>query len=155
MLQVNNISVYYGKIHALKGVSLTVHDGELVALIGSNGAGKSTTLRTISGLLRPKQGDISYHGQRIDTLPPMPRTPTTARLEQMAVQIARELGFETRGAKTGGAADGSFAADEGVPVLDGLGPVGGLDHSPDEYILKSSIVLRTALLARLMMALSG
>lgn len=70
MLQVNNINVFYGKIHALKGVSLNVNDGELVALIGSNGAGKSTTLRTISGLLRPKQGDISYHGQRIDTLPP-------------------------------------------------------------------------------------
>lgn len=69
MLQIDNIDVYYGKIHALKGVSLTVNDGELVALIGSNGAGKSTTLRTISGLLRPKQGSISYNGQPIDKLP--------------------------------------------------------------------------------------
>ena len=69
MLQLDNIEVYYGKIHALKGVSLTVNDGELVALIGSNGAGKSTTLRTISGLLRPKQGRITYNGQRIDQLP--------------------------------------------------------------------------------------
>ena len=70
MLQVDNIEVYYGKIYALKGVSLTVHEGELVALIGSNGAGKSTTLRTISGLLRPKQGTITYNGQRIDKVAP-------------------------------------------------------------------------------------
>ena len=69
MLQIDNIDVYYGKIQALKGVSLTVNDGELVALIGSNGAGKSTTLRTISGLMRPKQGNISYNGQPIDKLP--------------------------------------------------------------------------------------
>ncbi len=68
MLQIDNIDVYYGKIQALKGVSLTVNDGELVALIGSNGAGKSTTLRTISGLLRPKQGSITYNGQPIDKL---------------------------------------------------------------------------------------
>jgi branched-chain amino acid transport system ATP-binding protein len=68
MLQIDNIDVYYGKIQALKGVSLTVNDGETVALIGSNGAGKSTTLRTISGLLRPKQGSIKYDGQPIDKL---------------------------------------------------------------------------------------
>jgi branched-chain amino acid transport system ATP-binding protein len=70
MLQVDNLEVYYGKIYALKGVSLTVNEGELVALIGSNGAGKSTTLRTISGLLRPKQGTITYNGQRIDKIAP-------------------------------------------------------------------------------------
>ncbi len=69
MLQIDNIDVYYGKIQALRGVSLTVNDGELVALIGSNGAGKSTTLRTISGLLRPRQGSITYNGQPIDKLP--------------------------------------------------------------------------------------
>jgi branched-chain amino acid transport system ATP-binding protein len=68
MLQIDNIDVYYGKIQALKGVSLTVEDGELVALIGSNGAGKSTTLRTISGLMRPKQGRITYNGQPIDKM---------------------------------------------------------------------------------------
>jgi branched-chain amino acid transport system ATP-binding protein len=70
MLQVDNVEVYYGKIHALKGVSLTVQPGELVALIGSNGAGKSTMLRTISGLLRPRQGSITYDGQRIDRIAP-------------------------------------------------------------------------------------
>ncbi|MFN8565573.1 MAG: ABC transporter ATP-binding protein [Anaerolineae bacterium] len=70
MLRLDNIDVYYGKIQTLKGVSLTVNDGELVTLIGSTGAGKSTTLRTISGLLRPRQGSILYDGKPIDHLPP-------------------------------------------------------------------------------------
>ena len=58
MLTVEDINVYYGAIHAIKGISLDVPDGEIVALIGSNGAGKSTTLRTISGLMKPKTGKI-------------------------------------------------------------------------------------------------
>src|SRR5689334_1551215 len=66
MLTLDNIHVSYGSIRALNGVSLEVHDGELVALIGSNGAGKSTTLKTISGLLRPRQGRIIYNGQEIN-----------------------------------------------------------------------------------------
>ena len=70
MLQVDDVHTYYGKIHALKGVSLTVEEGEVVTLIGSNGAGKSTTLRTISGLLHPKIGDIKFKGQSIGTMPP-------------------------------------------------------------------------------------
>jgi len=65
MLEVNDIHVYYGAIHALKGVSLSVKEGQIVALIGANGAGKSTTLRTISGLLRPKGGDITFEGESI------------------------------------------------------------------------------------------
>ncbi|MDU5942589.1 MAG: ABC transporter ATP-binding protein [Negativicoccus succinicivorans] len=65
MLKVNDIHVYYGAIHALKGVSLSVKEGQIVALIGANGAGKSTTLRTISGLLRPKVGDITFEGESI------------------------------------------------------------------------------------------
>lgn len=65
MLEVNDIHVYYGAIHALKGVSLSVKEGQIVALIGANGAGKSTTLRTISGLLRPKVGDITFEGESI------------------------------------------------------------------------------------------
>ena len=62
MLRVEDINVYYGAIHAIKGISLDVPDGEIVALIGSNGAGKSTTLRTISGLMKPKTGKILYEG---------------------------------------------------------------------------------------------
>ena len=70
----------------------------------------------------------------------MPRTPAIETLEAITKRLANELGFDVKGASTGGAADAAFAADEGIPVLDGLGPVGGLDHGPDEYILKSSIV---------------
>ena len=69
MLRVEDINVYYGAIHAIKGISLNVPDGEIVALIGSNGAGKSTTLRTISGLLMPKTGKIIYQDQNIVGVP--------------------------------------------------------------------------------------
>lgn len=65
MLKIDNIDVYYGAIHALKGISLEVEEGEIVTLIGANGAGKSTTLRTISGLLKPKTGSITFLGQDI------------------------------------------------------------------------------------------
>ena len=65
MLKIDNIDVYYGAIHALKGISLEVNEGEIVTLIGANGAGKSTTLRTISGLLKPKAGSITVLGQSI------------------------------------------------------------------------------------------
>ena len=68
MLEVENINVYYGAIHAIKGISLFVEQGEIVTLIGANGAGKSTTLRTISGLLHPREGSISFLGKRIDDL---------------------------------------------------------------------------------------
>jgi glutamate carboxypeptidase len=86
--------------------------------------------------------------------PAMERTSAVAELERLAQREAQALGFEVKGVSTGGASDASFAAAEGVPVLDGLGPIGGLDHSPDEYILLSSIVPRTALLARLIVAIS-
>ncbi len=69
MLKIDDINVYYGAIHALKGISLEVPEGEIVTLIGANGAGKSTTLRTISGLLRPKTGHITFEGQDIASLP--------------------------------------------------------------------------------------
>jgi branched-chain amino acid transport system ATP-binding protein len=65
MLTVDEIAVYYGNIAAVKGLTLQVHPGEIVTLIGSNGAGKSTTLRTISGLLKPRSGSISFNGEKI------------------------------------------------------------------------------------------
>jgi len=69
MLEVNNIHTYYGNIHALKGITLTVEEGEIVTLIGANGAGKTTTLRTISALLRPRQGDVIFEGEDISNIP--------------------------------------------------------------------------------------
>jgi branched-chain amino acid transport system ATP-binding protein len=65
MLSVDDIAVYYGNIAAVKGLSLTVHKGEIVTLIGSNGAGKSTTLRTISGLIKARSGTINFNGEKI------------------------------------------------------------------------------------------
>lgn len=68
MLILNNIHVYYGAIHALKGISLEVNKGEIVTLIGSNGAGKSTCLKTISGLLRPKEGVLTFKENNLTTV---------------------------------------------------------------------------------------
>ena len=70
ILELNDIHVYYGAIHALKGVSLNVRAGEIVTLIGANGAGKSTTLRAINGLNRPRQGSIRFQGDDITTATP-------------------------------------------------------------------------------------
>ena len=69
MLKVNNIDVYYGEVQALWEVSLEVDEGEYVALLGANGAGKTTTLNTISGLLRPKKGNIEFLGQDLNHVP--------------------------------------------------------------------------------------
>jgi branched-chain amino acid transport system ATP-binding protein len=70
MLQVHDLNVYYGAIHALKGISFHLEKGEIVALIGGNGAGKSTTLNTISGLLRPKIGTVTFLDEDITVVPP-------------------------------------------------------------------------------------
>jgi branched-chain amino acid transport system ATP-binding protein len=70
MLQLDNVHSFYGHIHALKGISLYVDQSEIVTLIGSNGAGKSSTIRTISGLLHPRRGQVILEGKRIDGVPP-------------------------------------------------------------------------------------
>jgi branched-chain amino acid transport system ATP-binding protein len=69
LLEVENLNTYYGHVHALKGISLTVDEGEIATLIGANGAGKSTTLRTISGLLRPQEGRVVFQGQELNDVP--------------------------------------------------------------------------------------
>lgn len=69
MLKVENINVYYGSIHAIKNISFEVNQGEIVTLIGANGAGKSTTLQTISGLLHSKTGSVTFLGERLDNVP--------------------------------------------------------------------------------------
>lgn len=103
MLKVDNINVYYGQIHALKDVSLEVHQGEIVALIGANGAGKSTTLRTISGLLRSKTGSIEFLDENISSAEAhtlvskgMAHVPEGRRIFlQMTVQENLEMGAYT------------------------------------------------------------
>ena len=70
MLSVKDLHAYYGRAHILQGVSLEARGGEVVALLGRNGAGKSTTLKAIMGLVPPAEGEVSFLGQRIDCLPP-------------------------------------------------------------------------------------
>jgi branched-chain amino acid transport system ATP-binding protein len=69
VLELQNVNTYYGQIHALKGISVTVNAGEVVTLVGANGAGKSTTLRTISGIVRAKRGSVKFEGRDITGLP--------------------------------------------------------------------------------------
>jgi glutamate carboxypeptidase len=87
--------------------------------------------------------------------PPMEKLARSARLVQHAQAIADRLGFAVRDAATGGASDANTTAGMGVPTLDGLGPIGGLDHSPDEWLDASSIVPRTTLFAALLLAVGS
>jgi branched-chain amino acid transport system ATP-binding protein len=104
LLEVDRLEVYYGAIHALKGLSLCVEEGEVVTLIGANGAGKSTTLKTISGLLRPREGTVRFAGQEISRTPPdrivalgLCQAPEGRRVFQnMSVRENLELGAFTR-----------------------------------------------------------
>ena len=68
MLELSNVNVYYGGIHALKDVSIKIEEGEIVTLIGANGAGKSTALKAISGMEKPKSGEIKFNGEKINSL---------------------------------------------------------------------------------------
>ncbi len=97
---------------------------------------------TVSGTRVEIRGNFSY--------PPMARTPAVGFLADLARDSARELGFEINDVATGGASDANVLASLGVPVLDGLGPIGGLDHSPDEYIEADSLIPRAAMVAGLL-----
>jgi len=105
LLELRDVETYYGNIQALRGISLTVEPGEIVALIGSNGAGKSTTLKTISGLLWPRRGEVWFDGSRIDRLDPADvvargicQSPEGRRIfPRMTVQENLEMGAFQRG----------------------------------------------------------
>ena len=105
MLKVENINVYYGQIHAIKDVSFEVHEGEIVSLIGANGAGKSTILKTISGLLRSKTGHINFKGEDIGKVEAyklvskgLAHVPEGRRIFlQMTVKENLEMGAYTKG----------------------------------------------------------
>ena len=96
----------------------------------------------------------SYTWTPVQFRPPWERNPGTERLAELARMLARTLGFDVSAASTGGTSDGNFTAALGAPTLDGLGPVGGLDHGPREYVDIPSIVPRTALLASLIAAIA-
>ena len=104
MLELEGVDVFYGDLQALHGVSLRVESGEIVTLVGGNGAGKTTMLRTVSGLLRPRRGEIRFEGRRLDQLPPdriveagMVQVPEGRKLfPSLTVQENLELGAYTR-----------------------------------------------------------
>lgn len=97
----------------------------------------------------------TYTWEPLQLRPPWERNAGTERLARLAGALARTLGFATHAAATGGTSDGNFTAALGIATLDGLGPIGGLDHGPDEYIEISSIAPRTALLAGLIAAIGS
>ena len=105
ILQVDNINVYYGSIHAIKGISFEVNEGEIVTLIGANGAGKSTTLNTIAGLLRSRTGSVTFLGENLAKIPAhkivsrgLALVPEGRRVFlQMTVQENLEMGAYTQG----------------------------------------------------------
>ncbi len=104
MLKVEDIHVYYGSIHAIKGISFEVNEGEIVTLIGANGAGKSTTLKTVSCMMRPKTGDVLFEGKSLLGVKPhavvglgLAHCPEGRRIfQQMTVQENLEMGAYTR-----------------------------------------------------------
>lgn len=113
LLEVKDLHVYYGSIHALKGVSFCVEEGEIVTLIGANGAGKTTTMHTISGLLKAREGTIMYGGSAINGVKPnllveqgLVQVPEGRRIfTSLSVEENLELGAYTRNDKKGIAAD--------------------------------------------------
>jgi len=113
LLELDDVHTYYGAIHALRGVTMNVEEGEIVTLIGSNGAGKSTTLRTISGQLKPRQGEIRLRGERIDHRRPheiveagVCQAPEGRRVfSRMSVYENLEMGAFSRNDKAGILAD--------------------------------------------------
>ena len=104
MLKVEDLHVYYGSIHAIKGVSFEVNEGEIVTLIGANGAGKSTTLNTVAGLMKPRSGAIAFEGQQVAGMPASKIVPQGMALcpegrrvfQQMTVRENLEMGGYTR-----------------------------------------------------------
>jgi branched-chain amino acid transport system ATP-binding protein len=105
MLEVTDLHVYYGEIHALKGISFRVAQGEIVTLLGNNGAGKTTTLRTLSGLLSPRQGDVRFEGSSLIGIAPhdvvlkgITHVPEGRRIfNRLSVVENLEMGAYTRG----------------------------------------------------------
>ena len=104
MLKVEDLHVYYGSIHAIKGVSFEVNEGEIVTLIGANGAGKSTTLNTVAGLMKPRSGHVTFEGKLISGTPASKIVPQGLALcpegrrvfQQMTVRENLEMGGYTR-----------------------------------------------------------
>ena len=143
MLTINDINVFYGAIHAIKGVSLEVNEGEIVTLIGANGAGKSTILRTISGLLKPKTGSIQFEGQEIAGMPAheivktgISQVPEGRRIfAEMSVLENLELGAFTRTDKDGSKADMELVFERFPRLKERIGQLAGTLSGGEQQML--------------------
>lgn len=143
MLTINDINVFYGAIHAIKGVSLKVNEGEIVTLIGANGAGKSTILRTISGLLKPKTGSIQFEGQEIAGMPAheivktgISQVPEGRRIfAEMSVLENLELGAFTRKDKDGIKADMELVFERFPRLKERIGQLAGTLSGGEQQML--------------------
>ena len=143
MLTINDINVFYGAIHAIKGVSLEVNEGEIVTLIGANGAGKSTILRTISGLLNPKTGSIQFEGQEIAGMPAheivktgISQVPEGRRIfAEMSVLENLELGAFTRKDKDGIKADMELVFERFPRLKERIGQLAGTLSGGEQQML--------------------
>lgn len=143
MLTVNDINVFYGAIHAIKGVSLEVNEGEIVTLIGANGAGKSTILRTISGLLKPKTGSVQFEGQEIAAMPAheivktgISQVPEGRRIfAEMSVLENLELGSFTRKDKDGIKADMELVFERFPRLKERIGQLAGTLSGGEQQML--------------------
>lgn len=143
MLTINDINVFYGAIHAIKGVSLEVNEGEIVTLIGANGAGKSTILRTISGLLKPKTGSIQFEGQEIAGMPAheivktgISQVPEGRRIfAEMSVLENLELGAFTRKDKDGIKADMESVFERFPRLKERIGQLAGTLSGGEQQML--------------------
>lgn len=143
MLTVNDINVFYGAIHAIKGVSLEVNEGEIVTLIGANGAGKSTILRTISGLLKPKTGSIQFVGQEIAGMPAheivktgISQVPEGRRIfAEMSVLENLELGAFTRKDNDGIKADMELVFERFPRLKERIGQLAGTLSGGEQQML--------------------
>lgn len=143
MLTVNDINVFYGAIHAIKGVSLEVNEGKIVTLIGANGAGKSTILRTISGLLKPKTGSIQFEGQEIAGMPAheivktgISQVPEGRRIfAEMSVLENLELGAFTRKDKDGIKADMELVFERFPRLKERIGQLAGTLSGGEQQML--------------------
>lgn len=143
MLTINDINVFYGAIHAIKGVSLEVNEGEIVTLIGANGAGKSTILRTISGLLKPKTGSIQFEGQEIAGMPAheivktgISQVPEGRRIfAEMSVLENLELGAFTRKDKDGIKADMELVFDRFPRLKERIGQMASTLSGGEQQML--------------------
>jgi glutamate carboxypeptidase len=145
-------TVNVGTVHGGTRPNVVAESAELeIDVRASRGDEFDAAWEAVAATLRqPAVPDVVATLERTAFHPPMERGEGTRRLVGLAQRLAAELGFEIRDAATGGASDANTTAAAGLPTLDGLGPVGGDDHSADEWLDLASVVPRTALLAGLM-----